>query len=658
MSKGLLELVSKGDLRAVISLADHGVDINQVDSNRSTALILAILNGRTEIAKELLNRGADPNTVDKNGKTAIMIASEIGHLKIAKELLNRGADPNTVDKNGKTAIMYALKNDHTEISDFLTAARIQENFFNNVRQGNIEQVKQALKQYKYLAQVKDKNGKTAHSIAIEGGREEIAQLFQGQVSNLFAMRQTRDMEQLRSTNTKGGGVSDTSIFTDPSLNSITLNEKGLSPKLIVKSTSDSSKGSDARDGNFEFILSRLYERLLPGKSPIYGLTKDKKGEPLITGQFFDGFTNLDEASKQITTDPTTGKILIENIEKVLTASVFGGEADAHWGNLGAKKEKTWKKNADGQMEEVEQYTAVKIDHGRSGYIMASNIEELTSSLTNIATTRHWYNESFALSTEKFAQSIKEVSQISEDEIENLLYSRIGELNKTHGKTYGDKSLDYIKFEKLYLHSRLNNDEKRIIRNKANELQNSNDSAADVLVRQFTKHAELFKQLDANIELLRKMHKGLKKLNIDKINIEDFFEAAKDPIAYARNNNMKIEGQDPLAYAIKNRVKIAGQNSIVYCAENRIPIKNLHPVTYALKHNIDIKDEAHEYIRENISRNSDLKKALEYLDNTRSVRDWARKIKKAFGFKGLATTPIYKKNLLQEFGQSTPKKKGR
>ncbi|MBD5164386.1 ankyrin repeat domain-containing protein [Helicobacter sp.] len=100
------------DIVTFKKLLDAGIDINLQNRDYGyTSLILATLNGRTGIAKEIINNGADINLQDECGFTALMYATQYSHTDlsytaeyyytdIAKELINKGAKINIQDKEG------------------------------------------------------------------------------------------------------------------------------------------------------------------------------------------------------------------------------------------------------------------------------------------------------------------------------------------------------------------------------------------------------------------------------------------------------------------------------------------------------------------------------------------------------------------------------
>jgi len=102
----------QGALGAVTALADSGADLNAVDPDGSSALMVAIINGHGDIAARLVEKGANSNLGDRTGATPLYAAIDMhtlattfgrpdlppavvaGSLDVVKMLLAHGADPN------------------------------------------------------------------------------------------------------------------------------------------------------------------------------------------------------------------------------------------------------------------------------------------------------------------------------------------------------------------------------------------------------------------------------------------------------------------------------------------------------------------------------------------------------------------------------------
>jgi ankyrin repeat protein len=66
------------------------VDVNALDANGQTALILAIQHNHVDIVRALLTHGANPNTADSRGFTPLRAARTRGNLAILAALERNG----------------------------------------------------------------------------------------------------------------------------------------------------------------------------------------------------------------------------------------------------------------------------------------------------------------------------------------------------------------------------------------------------------------------------------------------------------------------------------------------------------------------------------------------------------------------------------------
>jgi ankyrin repeat protein len=105
----------QGYADSVAALLDAGVDVNQVTAgDKSSALLIATINGHFDLAKMLLERGGDPNLEAENGAAPLYavlncewapkslypqprayLNQKTSYLDLMAALLDRGADPNS-----------------------------------------------------------------------------------------------------------------------------------------------------------------------------------------------------------------------------------------------------------------------------------------------------------------------------------------------------------------------------------------------------------------------------------------------------------------------------------------------------------------------------------------------------------------------------------
>ncbi len=108
----LLLAARDGQLDATRALVETGADVNQQSAGDKTSpIVLAIINGHFELAKYLIDHGADPNLANQDGLTALYATIDaqwaplgggplpvtghdrIGYLDLMKALLEHGANP-------------------------------------------------------------------------------------------------------------------------------------------------------------------------------------------------------------------------------------------------------------------------------------------------------------------------------------------------------------------------------------------------------------------------------------------------------------------------------------------------------------------------------------------------------------------------------------
>ncbi|MEM9482632.1 MAG: ankyrin repeat domain-containing protein [Cyanobacteria bacterium P01_F01_bin.116] len=104
----LIEATLAGNIDEVTTLLQQGIDPNLV-YNTNTALTYAARDGFTEIASLLIEQGADVNWIDGEGVTPLILASFKGHMELVKLLLKHNADITVRDQWNRTALDYALR---------------------------------------------------------------------------------------------------------------------------------------------------------------------------------------------------------------------------------------------------------------------------------------------------------------------------------------------------------------------------------------------------------------------------------------------------------------------------------------------------------------------------------------------------------------------
>lgn len=118
----LNEAISAGNLSAVWSLLDNGVDARIPDHFGQSPMFVAVRDGQAEIVNLLIDRGVDVNApVERvNGRTALYYAADRGHVEVARVLLDAGALVNAVEIHGQSALWIcalSLSNEAINVAD-------------------------------------------------------------------------------------------------------------------------------------------------------------------------------------------------------------------------------------------------------------------------------------------------------------------------------------------------------------------------------------------------------------------------------------------------------------------------------------------------------------------------------------------------------------
>ena len=117
----LTNAVTSGDEQAVSALLANGADVNETTGGGQTALILAVIFGRTNLIKLLMKAGADPQLRDNLGLNAVEWAQRRG-LTEAVAILTNGPQESTPPKR----IVIPLGEPDKTASDKSTTKREEE----------------------------------------------------------------------------------------------------------------------------------------------------------------------------------------------------------------------------------------------------------------------------------------------------------------------------------------------------------------------------------------------------------------------------------------------------------------------------------------------------------------------------------------------------
>lgn len=284
--------------------------------------------------------------------------------------------------------------------------------------------------------------------------------------------------------------------------------------------------ADRRDGVQELIGSTMYQFLLHDRAPKEGLVKADEKHPdslYVRSKFFDNAVTLTEFSglsgqTRVRADDQNLKKL-EGFEKAIAACHMLGEVDYHAGNLMVQ---------DGK-------TITKIDHGRSFLAFHKDFGSMIQSTVEMfAHPGVGYNAAikagnFSFSVDKYSESLNQmISQFDEKQMEAIVDQKIDELKKAG---FDPKN--------IALSTNINNfDDLR---------KHYKDSIKENLVN--------MQEVAKGAEIVTKFSNVSPKFKNGGW-LEAFANApVKDPVFYAINNNITIEGKDAKEWAYENNYKI-------------------------------------------------------------------------------------------------------
>ena len=105
--------IQRDDPAKVRELLERGFDANTIDPKGRSGLYLALSEPSPKAAQVLVDWSkTDVNRLNANGESALMIAALKGNLELATKLVEKGAD---INKTGWTPLHYAASSGHLAI---------------------------------------------------------------------------------------------------------------------------------------------------------------------------------------------------------------------------------------------------------------------------------------------------------------------------------------------------------------------------------------------------------------------------------------------------------------------------------------------------------------------------------------------------------------
>lgn len=180
-----LQAIKLDDAAGVMEGLQRGLDVNFVDDDGNSLLMLAARDGSTQSVAMLINAGAKTYLSNAYGDNALLLATFGGHEAIVDMLLAKrvslGANP-----HGWTPLQYAAYAGHAHLIDKFIALGAQVNGATDngltalmlaSKNGHIDVVR-ALLMHKADIEIRDGNNLSAADHALAGGNSDIAILLQ------------------------------------------------------------------------------------------------------------------------------------------------------------------------------------------------------------------------------------------------------------------------------------------------------------------------------------------------------------------------------------------------------------------------------------------------------------------------------------------------
>jgi ankyrin repeat protein len=176
----LIAAANRDDTAAVTALLQRGMDVNTVDTQGNTLLMIAAREHNQPLLEYLLTNKANVLKVNRFGDSAVMLAALGGDLESVKLLVQFKAD---INPQGWTPLMYAAFNGHVAVASYLTevGAKVDAQSASGLttlmvaaKNGHFDVVGVLLKN-NADARKKDQFGLTAMDHAKKGGNTRIAE---------------------------------------------------------------------------------------------------------------------------------------------------------------------------------------------------------------------------------------------------------------------------------------------------------------------------------------------------------------------------------------------------------------------------------------------------------------------------------------------------
>jgi beta-lactamase regulating signal transducer with metallopeptidase domain/ankyrin repeat protein len=119
LGEALIAAAEDGDVEAVTSMLNGGMDVNTVVRGDGTALIAAARGNQLEMVRFLLDRGAEADLGVEGDGTPLINAAREADLSVVRLLVDRGADVNLGIQGDGNPLIMAAGDGHVDVVTYL-----------------------------------------------------------------------------------------------------------------------------------------------------------------------------------------------------------------------------------------------------------------------------------------------------------------------------------------------------------------------------------------------------------------------------------------------------------------------------------------------------------------------------------------------------------
>lgn len=138
--------INEMDLKFLDDKGEILVDVNSINENGETALIIAASNGNHELVRWLMEYNADITIKDANGDNALIRAAKNGYFDVVEELLFQKANINSVGQHKRTALMVAAENGYVRVVKLLLKKGVKTELKDDYDKTVLDIIKEKIKE--------------------------------------------------------------------------------------------------------------------------------------------------------------------------------------------------------------------------------------------------------------------------------------------------------------------------------------------------------------------------------------------------------------------------------------------------------------------------------------------------------------------------------